>query len=117
MREIKFRAYNKITAEMKYNIPLSVSGDYGLDDVFRLIGSEENKVSLMQYTGFKDKNGKEIYEGDIVEYYDRDWKVMYDMEFGGYMLVRPGDSYENFQYDANQRMEVIGNIYENPELI
>lgn len=99
---------------------------------------------LMQYTGFKDKNGKEIYEGDIVRGYDY-WNnqkgdpqeepiypFIADVKYGGYGDTSCHNSY-GFYFDAKQseevngwetpsindteNCEVIGNIYENPELV
>ena len=91
-----------------------------------------SRVSLMQYTGLKDKNGKEIYEGDVA-LFETDETVEI---IGGYPRTEPTvnigvvkydkDSYfvdgENF-HDHGERMfsweelEVIGNIYEAPELL
>lgn len=80
---------------------------------------------LMQCTGLKDKNGKLIYEGDIVKYmyynpksYTK-WTVVFDQNtlefglkdsYGGYLRIT--------RYSIlNNKVEIIGNIYENPELI
>jgi uncharacterized phage protein (TIGR01671 family) len=73
---------------------------------------------LMQYTGLKDKNGKEIYEGDIVA--DRDtsdcvFGVKWDVAKAGYYM--PPEFDEEYAYSIGAvSLEVIGNIYENPEL-
>jgi uncharacterized phage protein (TIGR01671 family) len=68
---------------------------------------------LMQYTGLKDKNGVEIYEGDIVRFLDIDGvDSVTEVEFreGGFYPFAP-----DFIHWCN--VEVIGNIYENPELL
>lgn len=114
MREIKFRAWNKVDAKM-YHSNFEVTADGRI----RTYGIYE-KVILMQYTGLKDKNAKEIYEGDIVigltlpcsDSYVCQWDnegatfVFYDKETDIYL----GEA-------AFKELTVIGNIYENPELI
>jgi len=69
---------------------------------------------LMQYTGLKDKNGKEIYEGDIVkgtggEFNEEVWEAGWneDRDFIGWSIT---------PQNCEDGLEIIGNIYENPEL-
>jgi uncharacterized phage protein (TIGR01671 family) len=116
-REIKFRVWNKRENQM-------------IDDVF--FKPESNEFILMQYTGLKDKNGKEIYEGDIVKggwtnYPDN--SRLHIVTFGEHQTS--DDYYSSTAYgwflDKNNNdgeslvsgstLEVIGNIYQNPELI
>ena len=71
----------------------------------------------MQYIGLKDKNGKEIYEGDIIECFGNYNKGIYIIDFyeGGF---RPfADSDDGLPYPHPEECEVIGNIYENLELL
>ncbi len=109
MREIKFRAWNKKLGKWtndfswldEHNPPIGTLSPYGDD------------VELMQFAGLKDKNGKEIYEGDIVQQYGRygkRYKVYWRQERAGwYPFVH--DRKDSKVY------EIIGNIYENPEFI
>ena len=77
-------------------------------------------IELMQYTGLKDKNNKEIYEGDILfeSFGERYYKVVF--ENGSVRAEFEGD-FEEHSFDlidvVLHRCEIIGNIYENPELI
>ena len=103
MRELKFKCWNKKTKTM-----------FLVFDLFtEQVLFNKSEDILMQYTGLKDKNGKEIYEGDIlnwidsgdvmeVKWIDASWQV-----FG---------SFNNFSNHNWKNSEVIGNIYENPKL-
>jgi uncharacterized phage protein (TIGR01671 family) len=119
-REIKFRAWDKDEKFMVFQI----AGLSECIDVFKFNEWLNSSVYvLMQYTGLKDKNGKEIYEGDIlqmdIQWWHKDWSsgkedkkiktVGFDMGVG---LFHCGD----WSVD-NEYVEVIGNIYENPELL
>lgn len=111
MREIKFRAYIKKSRKMVDVNVLRLQG--------WMIGNDgdsynENEYILMQYTGLKDKNGKEIYEGDIVRWDDgTSDNIKWMDEFGCW-----GTEVTNFLCNCNfEQFAVIGNIYENPELL
>ena len=79
----------------------------------------------MQYTGLKDKNdkGKEIYEGDIVKclFYNNlnilIEKVLFVVFKNGSFGVSDGKGFKVFESDTTKSVEIIGNIYENPELL
>ena len=123
MREIKFRAWDKVKNKMLNIKKVEWHATDGFYSHVNGISCHANKdIILMQYTGLKDKNGKEIYEGDIVKYTMRD-------NFGGETgtsVVRWNDNCCGFRpfscdYELDKRefeiIEIIGNIYENPELI
>lgn len=128
MREAKYRAYHRRTKE-KINVDFidtkhKVIGEYDFRNNQRFYPI--NEVVLVQYTGLKDKEGREIYEGDIVRVSDDYGNT--DFTEGGigtvcgmedlFMWYIDGDVH-NGLYDVNQSsyIEVIGNIHENPELL
>lgn len=118
MREIKFRAWDKLNKEM-FNVE---SINFQERRVYRDTVSyrEFNDIELMQYTGLKDKNNKEIYEGDILfeSFGERYYRVIF--ENGSFRAEFKGD-FEEYSFDlidvVAQSYEVVGNIYENPELM
>ena len=138
MREIKFRAWDKELKKLgevygfdKYKVFASFDRDTDEDAMYEL--PRNNDVVLMQYTGLKDKNGIEIYEGDILKWkcsrsgetsikHVKDHTVIIDfnIQFHGYALTiyDNGEKWAtNRSYWNDSDREVIGNIYENPELL
>ena len=157
MREIKFRLWDK---EKKVMIPnngddyeeeycylvMFIGGSLALcwsqdDDVF--FKDVSDKYEIMQFTGLKDSKGKEIYEGDIVRFYEQGYDpnepdeeriepetttvfiywnengkcLAIDWDYEDSRFAPVGWGYEwilNSEFDYH---EVIGNIYENPELL
>lgn len=115
-RDIKFRAWDEVSEKMlNWNEFL----DTNMKNTF--IAPESTGLILMQYTGLHDKNGKEIYEGDIVKYRDSRGqhieKVIFDKGCF-YAGMHWGSSTRIAPKLINTRItEVIGNIYDNPELL
>lgn len=126
----KFRAWDKDSKVMRSWKDLILTKDDG--DDFWLIGYKENacitsfdhEQILMQSTGLKDKNGVEIYERDIVvNQYGNVGYVAYLQQEAGFVVVKKKSDYRlghrntGESYDVTTNHEVIGNIYENPELL
>lgn len=127
MREIKFRAWDKKEGKIDYDPGVKRSEDWLSPDINSLIEhcQEEEDCILMQYTGLKDKNGVEIYEGDIAlikhSYKNRTWQgeVIWERwRFTGKGFFFPHfDAPYDLFCEGAQYIEVIGNVYENPELL
>ena len=115
-REINFRMWNPVANKMVYNpkrIALDIGEEIDINKIFSdstpPLNSE--KVEWMQFTGLLDKNGKEIYEGDITE---RGEIVFYGGQFRGQYF---GAEFWEDSLDLINDLEIIGNIHENKELI
>lgn len=102
--------YPNLTERNLWTIPSSENGIVQTDEISRI----DTRNHLMQFTGLKDKNGTDIYEGDILDYPHREVmdNNIIDFKDGGFCLTH-GDGQRFYPYNN----EIIGNIYENPELI
>lgn len=88
---------------------------------FALMGrTAVDDETVSQFTGLYDKNGKEIYEGDVVKCGDFIYEVCYDgIRFASFVLIRKGDMFKHYFGEAMEatECEIIGNIHDNPELL
>ena len=122
MREIKFRAWDKLTKEIVNVKRLDLfNGKVGLgwNEYDGVTWRDIKDLELMQYTGLKDKNGREIYEGDIVKGAGKNptiYIVKWLDSYGGFAFIDKEKAIPAFEFLINF-CEVIGNIYENPELL
>lgn len=127
----KFRVWDKDNKRMIEWIDLDLSKDSGEDylTVFEPEGAIKDAILndvLIQSTGLKDKNGIEIYEGDIVELkypYDKRIKTTGvivrndDIACFGISMEETTEQYELYRITAENYLSVIGNKFQNPELL
>lgn len=122
-REIKFRAWDKTKSQMLYNEFMCMSA---LATLELMLNGGLKDAEIMQYTGLKDKNGKEIYEGDILSYPQEEqtisvrWdKTGANWQFDEHEGFDDGVGRGNWDFKMGiaNNSEVIGNIWENPELL
>lgn len=123
-REIKFRAWDKENNLMVYDFNNDVPEIYGLrlgESIHQLVYTIGlGYDSLMQYTGLKDKNGKEIYEGDIVKssHWVNPCEVVWCNNYSHFTISSGSKNPFGFPpIFGENTIEVIGNIYETPELL
>jgi hypothetical protein len=114
MREIKFKVWDKKYGHFNdiiLELPRELNEDW--------TGLNYGDLVLLQYTGLKDKNGKEIYEGDFIQ---NDMGELASIIYSGKRFTTqhadiPKGDFEWEDDDTNCNFTVIGNIYENPDLI
>ena len=132
MRKIKFRCWDKENKEMLEVQELDYADSYDGQPMVRTTMYNDyfdtEDMILMQYTGLKDKNGKEIYDGDIVKKETFDdtkpnyiavsyAKVIYFEHLAGFYLVNRDNKILWEVGQDKYNIEVVSTIYENPELL
>lgn len=122
MRKISYRAKRKDNGEWVYGVPLKEGYSQEVEMLWYEYGSlaytERVQVipeTVGQYTGLTDKNGKEIFEGDIVKVLGKHIDVVVFYK-GCFCMDRQLYNYE-FTFQSSEQLEVIGNIHDNPELV
>ena len=132
-REIKFRAWVYNDAKWSGTKEIGMFTGFTFSDIesgreesnvycddSRIIEEPQwDKIVIMQYTGLKDGEGKDIYEGDIVKFLHKEERILnigeISFEDGSFIVKeKTGAFYMNAPFNI---LEVIGNIYENPELL
>lgn len=135
MREILFRGKSTDNGEWVYGVPIIAKDDIA-DKYITVMVDNPNEIVPMeglslfeqvdpetvgQYTGLTDKNGKKIFEGDIVRYNDTIHKVIFctinGCAFFGITMPERGEIWNFDGITCANKMEVIGNIHGNPELL
>ena len=126
MRELKFRAWNLKNKQMWYDgghidLSLSLDGELYTNDAY--YSPVKDEFIIMQYTGLKDVNGKEIYEGDVIRLRDSIACIEHDDKHTGFRFRWVDNQshlggttwHEGMLYVMEY--EIIGNIYENPDIV
>ena len=127
-REIKFRGKRKEGSEWLYGLPYKVNNDYYIQVEGGLNSPDYYRVdsnTIGQFTGLLDKNGKEIYEGDLLDcdpspqLPENPIKVGWSNKYASFVLNKSGWAYSHYFGEAlnPEDCEIIGNIHDNPELI
>jgi uncharacterized phage protein (TIGR01671 family) len=127
-REIKFRAWDKELKMMVYSKEETGHIEYDtntVDAINVMLNEDDYGFEFMQYTGIKDKSGKEVCEGDIIEFrmntYQGTYRGNVIYEHGcfivDYKIITGFKEYLYQTAQAEEKFEVIGNIYENKDLL
>ena len=121
MREIKFRAQDIASNKWLFGDLRHHKDDVCIFDQGGTKGEQVKRETVGQFTGLRDINGKDIYEGDIldVNYADEESRLEVRFVRGVFAFLWNGDIDDEFPCNAptHEWAKVIGNIYDNPELL
>ena len=124
MRTIIFRAWDRTSNKEGKMVLWEELKKYKCEDVFLPCEIEMVAVTLMQFTGLKDKNGVEIYEGDILKSFGNNFRFIVIFDRGCFCAKRADAEWTYTLHDYflrnnanNLQGEIIGNIHQNPELL
>ena len=124
MREILFRGKRVDNGEWVYGFPYETYRNCHSREVIACPPNEFGqgkyievvRGTLSQFIGLADKNGRKIFEGDIVEYKEENGEIVYDTETAMY-IVSFDTWCTDFDHIYSREIEIIGNIHDNPELL
>ena len=115
MREIKFQIYWIAGHEMLYDtnndLEFRDKENYWITDLSDATNHPES-YKVRQYTGLKDKNGIEIYEGDILSYFGFEYEVIFEESAFGWSEDGQFYAFAEMAIDEIEKTKIIGNIYE-----
>lgn len=116
MREILFRGKTLYEGEWitGYLSKEPADSNYYIQPVGKNICDVVNPETVGQFTGLTDKNGKKIFEGDIVKYENKIYEIKY---LEKYARFAPSNEHSIFMVCAFNHLEVVGNIHDNSELL
>lgn len=123
MRDVKFRAYDYDNKCFEYDVQDTYDEEIGSSFLNIL---EEDRFAVEQYTGIKDMNGVEVYEGDVIKFHvvilspdDKVGYVTYYPEYGYSIMLSHGSLLRQEYWASGDKhtIEVVGNIHEDKELL
>ena len=126
MREIKFRAWDKEKEQMLYQDDTLITFESRYCSLEDVLYYKEEDFEIMQYTGLKDSEGQEIYEGDIYQVINKDLgedpavcEIVFEEGQFKFKRIKGGFSFsENLsESEGKDKIKYLGNKYKNPELL